>query len=134
MANNATTYLSQAMLNESLRNTAFAQVATAYLSLHTADPGKAGSHANEVTGGSYARVAVTFGAPSANGSQQECSNSADVDFTTATADWGTVTHFGVEDASTAGNMLYYGPLTTQKVVGNGDTFSVPTGDLTIDLG
>lgn len=104
-----------------------------YVSLHTADPGKAGSHANEVAGGSYARVAVTLGAPAANGVYEEEKNSL-VTFATATGSWGTITHLGIEDASTAGNMLFFGPLTASKVVGSGDTFSLPANNLTVDLG
>lgn len=133
MANNMTTYLADAFLNEALRNTNFAPPATVYVSLHTSNPGKSGSHANEVTGGSYARTAVTFGAPSTNGSYEESKNTL-VTFPTATADWGTVTHIGIEDASAAGNMLFYGPLTASKTVQNGDTFSLPANQIVVDLG
>lgn len=133
MANNATTYLADKILNHVLRNTAYTSPTTVYLSLHTADPGKAGSHANEVAGGSYARVAITFGAPAANAPYEETKNSL-ISFATATGSWGTVTHVGIEDASTAGNMLFFGPLTASKTVGNGDTFSIPANSLTVDLG
>lgn len=134
MANNATTYLADKLINHTLRNTAYTSPTTVYLSLHTSDPTKAGLHTAEVSGGSYARVAITFAAPSANAPYEETDNSADVNFTTASGSWGTITHIGIEDASSAGNMLFFGPLTASKTVGSGDTFSVPTGDLVVDLG
>jgi len=59
-----TNYLEDAVLNAVLRNVSFTSPATVYVGLFTADPGEAGSLANEVSGGSYARVSVTFGAPS----------------------------------------------------------------------
>jgi hypothetical protein len=133
MANNMTTFLADKLINHTLRNTAYTAPVTVYVSLHTSNPGKGGSHANEVTGGSYARIAVTFGAPSTSGNYEETVNSL-VTFPTATADWGTITHIGIEDANAAGNMLFYGPLTNSKVVQNGDTFSIPAADLVIDLG
>lgn len=82
----------------------------------------------EVTGGSYARTAVSFTAASGGST----SNSADVQFPTATADWsGTVTHAGVYD--NAGQLLFVGELTNSKTVGNGDTFQISAGSLTISL-
>ena len=57
------TYLENALINATLRNTTYTSVATVYVSLWTSDPTDAGS-GTEVSGGSYARQAVTFGAPS----------------------------------------------------------------------
>lgn len=136
MANNMTTYLADKLLAHVLKagaGAAYTQPATVYIGLFTADPTKAGTQTNEVSGGSYARVAVTFGALSTNGVYEECKNAL-VTFATATANWGTVTHLGIMDASTAGNMLFYGPLTVQKVVSNGDTFSLPANNVVVDLG
>jgi len=56
-------YLENALINATLRNTTYTSVATVYVSLWTSDPTDAGS-GTEVSGGSYARTAVTFGAPS----------------------------------------------------------------------
>jgi hypothetical protein len=81
----------------------------------------------EVSGGSYARTAVTFSAASSGAT----ANSADVQFPTASASWGTITHAGVYD--NAGNLLFVGELTNSKSVGSGDTFQVSTGSLTISL-
>lgn len=127
-----TNYLADKVLNHTLRNTAYTSPVTVYLSLHTADPTRTGSHTNEVSGGSYARVAITFGAPSDNGSAEEVKNTI-ANFTTPTADWGTVTHWGVEDASTAGNMLYRGALAASKTIQNGDPVSAAANALAISL-
>ena len=121
-------YLEAALLNHILRNTAFTSPTTVYLALFTTAPGEAGGGV-EVSGGSYARQAATFGAPS-NGT---CSNSADVTFPQATADWGTIQGFGIFDAATAGNLLFYGNFTVAKSVLSGDYFVVPAGGLSITL-
>jgi hypothetical protein len=101
---------------------------TAYVSLHTADPGDSG--ANEISGGAYARQgAVTFA--NAGNNPTVASNSAIITFPVATADWGTITHFGVWSASTAGTFRGSGAVATPKTVSNGDTARFAAGALTI---
>ena len=121
-------YLENALINATLRNTAYTSPTTVYVSLYTSDPTDADS-GTEVSGGSYARTSVTFDAPS-NGVTQ---NSADVTFPTATASWGTVSHIGVHDASTSGNLLFHTPLDTAKTIDSGDIFKIETGNLTVTL-
>ena len=95
-------FLENALINATLRNTSYTSPTTVYVGLYTTDPGE-GNTGTEVSGGSYARVSVSFGAPS-NGVS---TNSASVTFPTATGTWGTVTHIGILDALTGGNLLYY---------------------------
>jgi hypothetical protein len=121
-------FLENALINATLRNTTYTSVATVYVSLWTSDPTDAGS-GTEVSGGSYARTAVTFGAPS-NGASL---NSADVTFPTATASWGTVGWIGINDASTSGNLLYHTALDTAKAIDSGDIFKISTGNLSVTL-
>ena len=121
-------YLENALVNATLRNTAYTSPTTVYVGLFTTDPTDAGS-GTEVSGGSYVRQSATFAAPS-NGAS---STSADVTFPQATANWGTVTHFGVFDASTAGNLLDHGALTTSKTIETGDVFKISSGNLTVTL-
>jgi hypothetical protein len=121
-------FLENALINATLRNTTYTSVATVYVSLWTSDPTDAGS-GTEVSGGSYARTAVTFGAPS-NGASL---NSADVTFPTATGSWGTVGWIGINDASTAGNLLYHTALDTAKAIDTGDIFKISTGNLSVTL-
>ena len=121
-------YLETALVNATLRNTAYTSPATVYAALFTTDPTDAGS-GTEVTGGSYARTAITFGSPS-NG---VTTNSADVTFPTCTVAWGTVTHMGIYDASTSGNLLYHTPLDASKTVDSGDIFKISSGNLSVTL-
>lgn len=121
-------YLENAIVNATLRNTSYTSPAAVYVALFTTDPTDAGS-GTEVSGGSYARQAATFGSPS-NGAS---TTSADISFPQATGSWGTVTHFGVYDASSTGNLLYHGALTASKTIETGDIFKIASGSLTITL-
>ena len=121
-------YLENALIDAVLRNTSYTSPATVYVSLYTSDPTDADS-GTEVSGGSYARTAVTFGAPS-NGVS---TNSADVTFPTSTSSWGTVTHIGIHDASTGGNLLFHTPLDTAKTIDSQDIFRIETGNLSVTL-
>ena len=121
-------YLENALVNATLRNTTYTSPATVYVALFTTDPTDAGS-GTEVTGGAYARTSVTFAAPS-NGAS---ASSADVTFPTCTLTWGTVSHIGIFDASTSGNLLYHTPLDTSKTIETGDIFKIASGSLTVTL-
>lgn len=124
------TFLENALLNHVLRGntggTAYSQPATLYVALYTTNATAAGP-GTEVSGGSYARQAVTFNAP-ANGS---AASAANVTFPIASAPWGTVVSIGICDALTGGNMLYYGSLSVSKTIGTGDDFIVNAGNLTL---
>jgi len=121
-------YLENALVNATLRNTTYTSPAAVYAALFTTDPTDAGS-GTEVSGGSYARTSITFGSPS-NG---VTTNSADVTFPTCTAAWGTVTHMGIYDAATSGNLLYHTPLDASKTVDSGDIFKISSGNLSVTL-
>jgi hypothetical protein len=121
-------YLENALINVTLRNTAYTTPTTVYVALYTTDPTDADT-GTEVSGGSYARQSVTFGAPS-NG---VTTNSADVTFPTATGSWGTVAYVGIRDNSSGGNLLYHAPLTTSKAIDSGDIFKITTGNLSVTL-
>jgi hypothetical protein len=100
---------------------------TAYVALYTAAPSDAGG-GTEVTGGSYARKS-TAGTDWNASSAGSISNANAITFATASASWGTVTHFGVFDAASAGNLLFWAALTASKTVGSGDTASFAAGAL-----
>jgi hypothetical protein len=122
-------YLENALINATLRNTTYTSPATVYAGLFTSDPTDAGS-GTEVSGGSYARKAITFAAPS-NG--VTTNSAAACEFDQATGSWGTITHFAIFDALTTGNMLYYGALTTSKTIASGDVFKFATSSVTVTL-
>lgn len=121
-------YLENALINAVLRNTSYTSPTTTYLALYTSDPTDADT-GTEVTGGSYARQAITFGAPS-NGVS---TNSAAIEFPQATASWGTVTHIAIRDALTTGNLLFHTPLDTSKTIANGDVFRISIANLSVTL-
>ena len=122
-------YLETEILDHVFSGNAYTAPSTLYLSLHTANPDEDGSGAEVSTSGTaYARTAVTF-----TTTGNTASNNAAVEFATATANFGTVTHVGVYDASTAGNLLCYAALTSSKTIETGDVFRVPSGDLDITL-
>jgi hypothetical protein len=124
-------FLENKILDHTLRGASGAYTAptTVYVGLFTSSPTDAASGA-EVSGGSYVRQAITFGTAASNGS---ISNTATVTFPTATGNWGTISHIGIYDALTSGNLLYWGAVTQSKIITSGDTFSITTGNLTITL-
>jgi hypothetical protein len=124
----ASTYLANKLYDLVYRNTAYTSPATVYAALFTSSSSlaalKAGTLTNEVSGGSYARVAVTFGAPTdGDGS------AGTTTFTTATAGWGTVRFVAIMDASTSGNVLSYAQLTSDVTINNGNTFQFNSSSL-----
>ena len=126
----ASNYLEDAVLDHVLGNTQYSPAANLYLGLWTADDGlEAGTLTSEVSGGSYAREIITFDA-SSGGTADSAST---VTFTTATANWGTITHVAIMDAASGGNVLFHGAVTTSKTIETGDTFQVSAGNLTITL-
>ncbi|CAH2606330.1 conserved protein of unknown function (plasmid) [Rhodovastum atsumiense] len=101
-----------------------------YIGLMTAAPSDTGP-GTEVTGAGYARVSVsrataswngTHGSTSGNssGTNGTTTNAIAVNFAVPTANWGNITHWGVWDAATGGNLHWYGALTTSKTVNSGD--------------
>ena len=121
-------YMENKIIDHMLRNQAYTPPATVYVALYTSDPTDADT-GTEVSGGSYARQSFTLTAASGGAS----SNSADITFPQATADWGTITHVGIRDALTGGNLLMHSALDASKTVNNGDTFKINAGDLDVTV-
>lgn len=124
-------YTESQVLNHLFGSTTFTKPANRYLALFTAAPSDAGG-GTEVTGGSYARILAGNFTISGT-SPTLATNGSALEFATATANWGTITHVGIFDASTAGNLLAWAPLTTSRTVNLGDVFRFPAGDLDITL-
>lgn len=103
--------------------------ATYYLALFTVAPDETGV-GTEVSGGSYARQLVTFTTPSTDGNGvSSMTNSAAIEFPRATLSWGTVTSWGLYDAITSGNLVWYGTLQTPKALDANDTIKVYVNEL-----
>ena len=121
-------FLENALINATLRNTSYTSPSTVYLGLFTSDPTDANT-GTEVSGGSYARQSITFGAPS-NGVS---TNSAAIEFPQATGSWGTVGWVGIMDSLTTGNLLYHTALDASKTIASGDIFKIAIGSLSVTL-
>jgi hypothetical protein len=119
-------YLENKLLDHVLTNTAYTSPTTVYVGLYTVAPTDAGG-GTEVTGNNYARESVSFASAVAG----ETSNDAEVEFGTPSATWGEVVAFGVFDADTAGNLLYWGDLTNAKTINTGDTVKFLVNELDV---
>lgn len=120
-------YTENAVLNHVFRNVALTSPTTVFLALYTVLPTDAGG-GTQVSGGGYARQAITFGAPSAG----VITNSGAVSFTASGAAYGTVVGIGIFDASTAGNLLAWDDITS-AVINDGDTLNFPISNISITL-
>ena len=126
MSDAKSNYLENKILDYVLRDTADWAPSAVYLSLHTSSPGE--TDGNEISGNGYSRQAITFAAASGGSS---ASNSVE-EFTASGGSFGTITHFGIHDQSTDGNLLYYGALTGGgKTIADGDTLRFASGAITI---
>jgi hypothetical protein len=129
----ATDYLRKKILDD-LSSVASYMPPALYLSLHTADPTETGSHANEVSGGGYSRqpLAGVMGAADPSGFSI---NTTVIIFGPASADWGTITFFGLEDAAGtgAGNMLWTGTPALPRTITTGQPLQIPVGQLRLRL-
>jgi hypothetical protein len=137
----ASNFLENKVLDHVLRYSAAPYTAptTLYLALFNNTSGSAAANLEAGTltdetstsGTAYSRKAVTFAAASSGSS----ATNATVTFDTATANWGTITHVAIMDSDTegAGNVLFYGAVTTSKTIETGDTFQVSSGNLTVAL-
>lgn len=107
-----------------------------YISLHTADPGEAGNQTtNEVSYGSYARVAVARSGSGWTRTSSTISNAALVQFPECTSGSATVTHFAIgTDSAGAGQIVLSGALSSSRSVSSGiqPQFSIGSLTATID--
>ena len=139
-------YFENKLIDHILRGQAYTAPSNTYIGLFTVNPTDTGG-GTEVTGGSYARVAVpsllanwagTQGANTtvaSSGTSGTTSNNGSITFPAPTANWGVISGFGMYDASSAGNLLFYGALTINKTVNDGDaapTFSPAALSIQID--
>ena len=134
-------YLEEKIVESSLRGGTWPTISNIYIALFTADPGETGA-ANEVnpagTWTNYARIDAAVGGAIASGWSASAdgvtSNAKTITFAAnnGAADV-TVTHIGIFDASTGGNMLYYAPLASSKTLKQGDVLSFGIGAITITV-
>jgi len=119
-------YLENEILDHILGTGAYTMPTTVYVGLSTGSFNDDNS-GTELSGSNYTRKSISFGAASSG----TASNDAAVEFNAATGSWGTVSHFGIFDASTSGNLLIHGALTASKVIETGDILKIAIGDMDI---
>lgn len=121
-------YIEDALLNHLLRNTAHTPTGNVYLALYSVEPGESGG-GTELSGGGYTRMQC----PSFTIEGSSATNSAEIQFPIATSNWSAPMYMGIIDASSGGNLLFYGELTNPVTVNANDTFKISTGSLVIAL-
>lgn len=131
MAGSFANYTENKVLDHITGKTAFT-MPSVWIGLSTADPLDDASGLAEPSGGSYVRKSTVGGDWDA-AAAGATANANVITFVTATGDWGTISHFGLFDAASAGNMLAHGDLTTAKPVGSGDTAKFNVGDIDLTL-
>ena len=119
-------YLENKVLDHILGTTAYTMPTTVYVGLSTGSFADDNS-GTELSGSGYTRQSAAFDA-AVNGTAD---NTATIEFSAATASWGDVSHFGIFDASTGGNLLIHGAFTTTKTIATGDILRISAGDLDI---
>lgn len=124
-------YAETQVLNHFFKGTPYSQPTNLYVALCTADPTDAGtgSTITEPSGNGYARV--QFDTWTISGNSVE--NNGAVTFPQASGSWGTITHFAIVDAATAGNVVAHGDVTPTQAIVSGNTPSFPSGDLSATL-
>ena len=133
MAGSLSDFAENEILDHLLSAATYTAPATLYLAVFTAAPTDAGG-GTEVTGGSYARLAVTNDAtnfPAAVAGSK--SNGVALTMVTASANWGTIVAYALFDASSAGNMIGWADLSSSVIINNGDTLRFAAGALTYSL-
>ena len=121
------TYLADKLIRLEARGEAYSFPANLYFALSTADPTADASGLTEPSGGGYAREEVARNTSNwSAGSDGTVANAVELVWPTATADWGTITHIAIMDASTGGNMLRYFPIPNRTIL-NGGLFRILVG-------
>lgn len=133
-----TNFLEQALLDHIFDDPAYTPPASIWVGITDTTPTEAGGNFTEHSGDGYARVLTdeTDWSAAAGADPSTKTTISSTDFPTATADWRSAANmafFGLFDASSGGNLLAFGAITTPKAVQNGDTAKFPIGDLTITL-
>jgi hypothetical protein len=135
-AGSKSNYLENLSLDSILGGPAFTRPSVVYVGLLTDSNTGAQRDAGDVTevtsAGGYTRVAVTNNPanwPAASAGQK--SNANAITFPTATASWGTVQAFGIWDAASSGNLLFWGNLSASQAISTGDTPNFGAGTIRI---
>jgi hypothetical protein len=123
----ASNYLENALLNATLANVSYTTPTTVYTALYSVTPTDS-SAGTELSGSGYARVSTAFSVSSG-----VATNTGNVTFGPASANWVTAVAWSIADAASAGNILYYGPLSTAQTVLNGNSLTFGIGNVSVTM-
>jgi hypothetical protein len=139
-----TDYCANKLIDLIFRAQAYSWPSNLYGALYTATPSNAGG-GTEVSGGSYARPAIASSLAAWSGTQSagsttastgtsgRISNNSALTYPTATASWGTVGFEGLKDASTAGNLMFWGAIASRTIASGSSPQSHAADSLAITL-
>ena len=128
------TYAERKVLDLLFKNTSFT-APQAHIGLFTSDPTDSAS-GTEASGSGYARIRIDnkMSSATANSDNSQITNSSVITFSAASGGaFGTITHIGIFDASSSGNLLAHGALASSKVISDGDTFQINASGLVITI-
>ena len=127
----ASDYLEAAVLDHTFNLATFTPAASLYVALFTAAPSDSGG-GTEVSGNAYARVEVTNDNTTWSRSSSTVSNDIAITFAAPSpSNWGTVTHWGIFDAASAGNLYFHAALTNSRSTTVGVALSFDVAALTV---
>ncbi len=131
MSGNLSDFLENKLLEHSTGKASWTTPTNTYLALFTVAPTDS-TGGTEASAGNYARLQISWGSASSG----SISNNANLRFPatgTATADYGTIVAIGIFDASTGGNLLWYGDLSATVTINSGETYTITSGGITLSL-
>lgn len=132
MAGNLADYAENKLLDHITGKASYTAPTNTYLALYTVAPTDSTSGTEVTASNGYARQQISWGAATSG----QISTNATIRFPdvgTATGAWGTVVAIGILDAVSGGNLLWYGALSATVTIGNGDTYSITSGGLTLTI-
>ena len=121
-------YLADKLIDATVRNTPYITPEKVWIALYTTDPTKV-DVGSEVKEPSYSRQEITMSVPVEGQSE----NSAQIDFSQATSNWGNISHIGIRDEDYDGNLLYFTELENAKDILTGDQFKINVDKLKLTL-
>ena len=121
------------ILDHLFKNTSYTSP-NAYIGLFSTDPTDSAS-GTELSGNGYARIQMDnkMSAATTGDETSSITNSSQISFAAATGDWDTITHIGIFDAISSGNLLSHGALVSSAEVDASDVFAIQIGKLVITI-
>ena len=120
-------YVDNKLIDHLLGSATYTKPSALYVALFVGNPASGGTEVT-TSGSAYARQSAAFTI-----STNSASNTAAIEYPTATASWGTIDYIAIYDASTAGNQLVSAALSAAKTIASGDVLRIPASNLSVTL-